>query len=266
MTQSNVPGDGGASVGATSAPEKSGAMSDAEALQLAKETFVRLGPAGILAVVAAVLPAAGSIVILWYVVPVAQWLLSFGANAIPLFIGIFALTAGLALLNTQSQAIVAGWAFKFADGLTAMLCGLFLASIIGYVIARRASGERAMQVIAEHPKWAAVHRALVGRGFWWTLMVVSLVRLPPSSPFALCNLVLAATRVPWHTYLLGTMIGAAPRTAFVVYMAAASYEFKENSYIFYGGIAFTIVVLLILGVIGNHAVNRVTGGSGAAAK
>jgi uncharacterized membrane protein YdjX (TVP38/TMEM64 family) len=183
--------------------------------------FRRLGPAGFLAIIAATLPPLGGFVLIGlsgsYVAP----FLRSHPNAGPfMYAGGFALLAGFALLPTYAQSLLGGWAFGFRTGLTFALVGFGGASLIAYVVARKASGDHVIKLIDEHPKWRAVYDALLGRGFWRTLGIVTLVRIPPNSPFALTNLLMATVRVPVVPYLIGTLLGMAPRTAAVVYFGS----------------------------------------------
>ncbi len=143
------------------------------------------------------------------------------------------------------------------------------------------------KVINEQPKWAAVRDALVpaatadsledsvaGRGtrgaarFWKTLGIVTLLRLPPNSPFAITNLVLASVRVPVVIYVIGTVVGMAPRTAAAVWLGQTfreqfgtleeGLEAKKPWWLFAAMVAATLIVLAILGAIGDRAIKRVT--------
>lgn len=231
-----------------------GAEPEADLLAL----FRRLGPAGVLAVLSAAGPFFGGFILLWYKSQIGEWLTSAGEPwGWAAFVAFFTLTAGLALLPTWSQAALAGAIFPFNAALGAILVGVFFASTLGYIVARRVTGERAMTIIREHPKWLAVYQALVGGSTWKTFGIVTLVRFPPNSPFALSNLVLAATRVPWHIYIVATVVGMAPRSAFVCYSAAALGG-VENRAVFWAGIAVTVAVLIVIGMIGNRALNRLT--------
>lgn len=182
-----------------------------------------LGPASVLAVIASVLPAVGGIVLLLNIGSIGLWLQGQEALGVVVYVVAFMVLSGLALLPTYAQAILGGWAFGMAVGLPAALLGFFGGSLIGYAVASRFASKRAMVVLDEHPRWMAVRDALVGDGngtsFWRTLGIVTLVRLPPNSPFALTNLLMASVRVPRLAFALGTLIGMAPRTAVVLFMA-----------------------------------------------
>ncbi|MEW6252527.1 MAG: VTT domain-containing protein [Planctomycetota bacterium] len=233
----------------------------------ARTVLRQLGPAGPLAVIAATLPAIGGFALLFLLNLVGPWLKAHGAAGMLLYASGFAAAAGLAVLPTYAQSVLGGWAFGFGWGFPAALLGILGGAVLGYVIARRASGERVVRLIAEQPKWAAVHRSLVGGGFWKTLLVVTLVRLPPNSPFAMTNLVLASVGVGPAPYVLGSVVGLAPRTGAAVFLAAGLKELTfgqlEQRWMWIAGIVLTIVVVLILGYIANQSLTKVTtGGQG----
>lgn len=238
----------------------------------------RLGPMGPLGIAAALLPAAGGFALLGTLHIVGPWLRDMGSLGVGLYALAFAVLAGLALLPTYAQAILGGWAFGFAIGFPAAMAGFFGGSLIGYAIARRASGERAMQILKEHPKWIAVRNALVGgdegAGFLKTLGIVALLRLPPNSPFALTNLVMAAVKVPRIPFAIGTLIGMAPRTALAVYVASliegeinkSAVAASRPGWMVYAAIGASVVVLIIVGAIAKRAIDKVTAGPANGAK
>jgi len=229
----------------------------------------RLGPLSVLAVIAAALPGLGGFALLYFRDAAASWLLSHESLGVALYVACFALTAGLALLPTYAQAIIGGFVFRFPAGFPAALGGFVGASLIGYGVARLASADRATRLIEEQPKWKVVYDALLGGGFWRTLGIVTLLRVPPNSPFAITNLVLAATRTRLSVYALGTLIGMAPRTAAAVYIGSqlkTLSDFGAPRWYFWVGVALTLVVLGILGALIQNAIHRATQALSAAAR
>lgn len=226
------------------------------------QTIKQLGAVGPLALAATLFPVIGLVTVLWQLNNAADWLRSHADMGLWIYIGGFAVLAGIALLPTHAAAILGGWTFGFANGFPATLAGFFGGAIIGYLIASRAAGQRVVSLLDEHKKWRAVYDALLNSGFLRTLLIVALIRLPPNSPFAISNLVLASTRVPWLPFLLGTLIGMAPRIALVVWMSshAATLDLNigKNKWIIAGGIVLTLIVLAIIGTIAKHAIDRVT--------
>ena len=109
--------------------------------------------------------------------------------------------------------------------------------------------------------------ALVGAGFWKTLLIVTLVRVPVNSPFAATNLVMAAVRTPIVPYLIGTLVGMAPRTLLYVYVASLiEGEINKDAltaarpgWLFPVAIVSAIASILIVGWIAKKALKRATG-------
>jgi uncharacterized membrane protein YdjX (TVP38/TMEM64 family) len=186
--------------------------------------FKKLGPAGPMAIIATTLPALGGFLILASLEPARNWLESFGDRAIWIYVGGFAFAAGLALLPTYSLAVLGGWVFGVEHGFLGAIGGFTIGSAIGYVTGSLAGGARVERILSEQPKWKAVRDAILGEGkgvsSLKTLGIVSLLRLPPNSPFALTNLVLSSLRVPFFIYIIATAIGMAPRT-YLVALAAS---------------------------------------------
>jgi uncharacterized membrane protein YdjX (TVP38/TMEM64 family) len=228
-----------------------------------EETFRRLGPAGWLALVAATMPALGGFVLLWQIPNVEAWLESLGSvEGVLVYVAAFTILAGLALLPTYAQALLAGHAFGLAVGGLAAVTGFALASLVGYVVARRASGDRALTLIDEKPKWRAVYSALLRSGTAKTFFIVTLLRVPPNSPFAITNLVMAATKVPLWIYLLGTVIGMTPRTLAAVYIGTTIVDWGEKTsaqkWLTIIGIVVLLIVIGIIGSMAKRAIDRAT--------
>ena len=207
----NEPGKPSAANDDHNAPPPAAALAASWGAQEVKVYLRRLGPVGVLAVIAASLPGIGGFVLLGSMAWTGPWLKAQGDWGVLIYIGAFSVLAGLALLPTYAQAVVGGFAFGLAVGGPAAICGFAGAAIIGYVIAWLASGDRVVKIIEEQPKWQAVYDALLRSGRIKALLIVTLIRIPPNSPFAITNLVMAATRVRPVTYLLGTVLGMSPR-------------------------------------------------------
>ena len=136
--------------------------------------------------------------------------------------------------------------------------------MIGHLISSRVGSKRVMEMIEERPGWSAVRAALVERGWWRTLGLVTLIRLPPNSPFALTNLALGVTRVPIVSVLLATALGLAPRTALAVYLAAGveeqfSAEKPPKLAMFIATAVLTIIIVVVIGKISQNALAKVAG-------
>lgn len=224
----------------------------------------RLGPAAILGGLWAILPALGGFALLYYINDVSAYLQGHEMVGLVLYIVVFVFSAGFGLLPTYSQSALAGAAFGLTRGSLAALAGFTGASVVGYIIARTVARDRVEREIRTHPKARIVRDTLVGRGFWSTLGIVTLVRVPPNSPFALTNLALAGTGVRLPVYVIATLVGLAPRTIAAVYIGA---QWAESHAAELGdapkpgwwlpvNIAAAVVVLVVIGAIAKRALER----------
>jgi uncharacterized membrane protein YdjX (TVP38/TMEM64 family) len=221
----------------------------------------RLGQLGPLALAAAILPPLGSLLLILTLEPLSAWLRAQGAIGLVVFVVAFALCGGFALLPTYTPSVVGGWAFGLAAGLAATLAGFTLAATVGFALARRLSGERLMDVLSDHPRGLAVHDAFVRSGYWKAVLVVTLLRLPPNSPFAITNLLLAASRVGYGPFLVGTLAGLTPRAGAAVAVGAGlarlDLDRPTETMAVLGGLGVTIGVVVALGWMANRALARV---------
>ena len=226
---------------------------------------MRLGRLGPAAAATAFLPPLGSLVLLATMSQSGPWLQSQGLAGVAVFVAGFAVLGGLALLPTYAPSVLGGWAFGVATGLVATLAGFVGAAAIGFAIARQLSGDRLLQVLDEYPRGRALFRALLAGSTARTLLVVALLRVPLNGPFAMTNLLLAATGVGWGPYLGGSLLGLAPRvTAAVVVGASLStldLRHLDRGGTAYASIAVSLAVVVALGWMANRALRGLAGGT-----
>jgi uncharacterized membrane protein YdjX (TVP38/TMEM64 family) len=228
----------------------------------------RLGPAGVLGVLWAIMPMVLGFTLLAQIGRLSDWLREDPAIGLAAYIAVFAFSAGLGFLPTYAQAILGGWVFGLAVGMPAALSGCGAGALIGYMVARGVSRDRVEKEIEAHPKLLAVRKALIGQGFWKTLGIVTLVRVPPNSPFALTNLVLSSAGTRLAPFLLGTVLGMAPRTGIAAYLAHNAAETgardlteltAKSPWMIAATVVAFIVVVAVIGKIAEKALERVTG-------
>ncbi|MGI8673533.1 MAG: TVP38/TMEM64 family protein [Luteitalea sp.] len=213
------------------------------------------------------LPPLGSVLLLGYLTTLAPWLRALGTTGLAVYVGGFGLLGGFALLPTYAAALLGGWAFGDWQGLPAALLGFLIAAVINYAWAGRTAAGHVDQLLAERPRWRAVRHGLVGRSAWKSLLVVTLVRIPPNSPFALANMVMAGARVPIGPYMAGTVIGLAPRTAVAVAAGArlSALDFSQRGALGSAVLAIAVAVaaLAMLGWLGRRALDAALAEPGA---
>ncbi len=229
----------------------------------------RLGPAAYLGIAWSFLPAVAGITLLIKMKSASETLLQFNdeggstlAIGISIYIGIFIVTAGIGVLPTMSQAILAGFAFGITLGFPAAMAGFTGASIIGYFIALLVARKRVESELHLHPKAEIVRDAFVRHGYWRALGILTLLRVSPASPFALMNGLMAVSGVRLPTYLIATVVGMAPRTFAYVWIGNQITNWDNVSqplWLKISGIVLTLGVIILLVVIANKAIDKAMG-------
>lgn len=181
----------------------------------------QLGPGvAIPAIMAAFLPALGGFVFIAFATSLKGWMDSHGTAGKWGFVGVFALTTGLALMPTYALSFGAGVFFGWQLGGPLAVAGAALGSIVGYLAWGLLARERVLMTIAANPKAKVVKEALVNRSAGRTLALVTLLRIPPNSPFALMNMVMSSVKVNPVVYFVGTVAGMTPRTLLAAFIGA----------------------------------------------
>ncbi|HEV2296131.1 MAG TPA: VTT domain-containing protein [Tepidisphaeraceae bacterium] len=224
-----------------------------------------LGRSGPVALLAIALPVCGSLTAVAIGPLIAPWLRGQGWWGVVLFTVTFAVLGALAMAPTYSTSIIAGWTFGFRVGFPAVIIGTVTGAMFGYLLARRVAKERVSSTFAEHPKWEVVRRALAEERPLKTLWIVFLLRLSPVLPFGTTNVLMATTGVPLAIYFLGTLLGLAPRLGLVALAATGAenldFDSAESWWALAAGLVATGICIVVLAVIGRHALDRATGQS-----
>lgn len=206
---------------------------EAPAPQSPMDVIKSFGHVSALALLCALLPAIGGFVALGVVIARANewrpWLAERLAIALPLYALAFALSTGFALMPTYALSFIAGSLFGFWWGGGAALVGVAVGAAIGYAWAALLARDKVMRRIGENPRHAAVRAAIIDRGAAASAGLVALLRFPPNSPFAITNLVMGATGVRFTPFILGTILGMAPRTLLVASFGAAAAELTASA-------------------------------------
>lgn len=223
---------------------------------LALDVARRLGPwATGLAVVWLLMPAIGGFALLGLAAAIQEWVQAQGTLGLVVYALLFAMLTGVALMPTYAMSGVAGFFFGAAFGSGAAMFGVVFGSLIGYVVAGALARKGVMGAIEASERARIVRRALVDRGLLTQLWLVTLIRFPPNSPFAMTNLVMSTTRVPLVPYAIGTAVGIAPRTLLAVFIGAAAAEaaqgltkdaLAQDAWVKWAGIAVGIAIFFAL--------------------
>lgn len=230
------------------------------------QVLKRLGPAAWLGIAWAVFPGVMGILLLTNMDMATRVLIGTPEHpglpfmaGLAVYIAVFVVSAGLGLLPTYSQAILAGFAFRIPWGFPAALLGFGGASVIGYFIAATVARKRIENEMQKYPKAEIVRDAFIRHGFLRALVILTLLRVPPNSPFALTNYAMSVSGVRLVPFLIATLVGMAPRTFAAVWIGAQVSSWDEvhkPKWLIIGGIVLAIVILVALGKLANKAIEQ----------
>jgi uncharacterized membrane protein YdjX (TVP38/TMEM64 family) len=222
----------------------------------------RLGAAGPFAILLSFLPPVGSLFLIASLTQLGPWLRSHDGTGLLIYFVVIGFLLGVSLVPTYASAILAGWAFGFVKGSMIAIVTITISSLLAYALARWIARDRVLKIINERPKWHTIYQALVGGRNSRTLLVVTLLRVPPLSPFALANFALAAARLPLGTYTLGTFLGIIPRTIVATFAAAQVEQLDLNnlgqSWVKIVSILLTLAACIGTGVLANRVLRELT--------
>ncbi len=219
-----------------------------------------LGALGPLALFVVVAPALGAMLL---VVTEQHWfgpLEGMGFGAVPLFLAASIILAGLSFVPTHAVSLVGGMLFGATAGSLLAMAGVTGAALLGYLALRRVVGDRALAGLECRPGAAAVHRALVHGGARRTFALVALVRLSPVMPFAGTNLLLAAAGMGLRDFLLGSIVGLAPRVVAVAVagagLASLDLDRAADARVALLGAVATVAALWVIGRVARSALRQ----------
>jgi uncharacterized membrane protein YdjX (TVP38/TMEM64 family) len=187
-----------------------------------------LGPVvSALALVTLILPGLGGAYAIIFAKKHQPWVQAQGFNGILAFAALMGLTTGLALMPTYALSFASGVFFTFWTGFPVAMVGIIIGACIGYAWGATVARKKVMTLIDSNERARIVRGALIDRTFWRNTLTVILLRFPPNSPFALTNLVMSSTKVHPLSFILGTLIGIAPRTGLAVYLGHIAGNFDK---------------------------------------
>jgi uncharacterized membrane protein YdjX (TVP38/TMEM64 family) len=228
----------------------------------------RLGPAAVLGVAWSTLPSFAGVMLVLNMEPIRLALVGDGTSALHIATGMsiyligFVILAGFGCLPTVSQALLAGYAFGVPMGLLLALAGFGGASLVGYQVVAKVARGRVEHEIANKPKALLLRNALLQASPMRALLIVTLVRISPSAPFALTNLLLASLGVPRRIFFLGTVIGMLPRTLAAVMIGQQftgwTGELGKPRWLIIAGIVALIVLVIVVSKVAAGVLMRVT--------
>ncbi len=213
-----------------------------------------------------VLPLTCGLILLANIDSAHHWLGGEDLNAAMIFAASYAVLTGLGILPTYAATIVGGWVFGVELGFSACATGYLGGSTIGFGISKLVCSDHVATWIDSRKRWRIIRKTILEENKWKATGIIALIRLSPSGPFAVTNLVLAACGAGWTEFLIGSSVGIAPRTLFACFMAASASATgatdiqtlaKNQGFLaVIVGIVIFIVTLAVIGVIARAALDR----------
>jgi uncharacterized membrane protein YdjX (TVP38/TMEM64 family) len=181
-----------------------------------------------------------------------DWFRAEGVKGPAMFALGYALCCGAGVLPTYAPSIAAGWIFGPVVGFPVCVAGYLGGSTLGFALSRLAGRGGQVQTWIDHwPKAGVIRRALVEESAGRTGLIVGLLRLSPSCPFSITNLAMAGAGVRFPIFLVGTMVGMAPRTLAAVIVSHLGAEQGAKDLVALatqqGFVAVAIGVVLLVG-------------------
>ncbi len=195
-----------------------------------------------------------------------EWLGGEDVRAAALFAASYAVLTGLGILPTYAATIVGGWVFGIELGFAACAAGYLGGSTIGFGISKLVCSDHVATWIDSRKRWSIIRKTILEENAFKATGIIALIRLSPSGPFAVTNLVLAACGAGWTEFLIGSSVGIAPRTLFACFMAASASATgatdiqtlaKNQGYLaVIVGVVIFMATLAVIGFIARAALDR----------
>ena len=165
-----------------------------------------------------------AIVVLFRVLPVAEWLRQFQAwirGAGPIGYVIYTLVYAVCVVLFIPASILtlgAGAIFGVVAGTIVVVIGATLGATLAFLLARTVLRRKVERMTANNAKFRALDRAIAREG----AKIVVLIRLAPVFPFTYINYAFGLTGIRLVPYLLATFFGIIPASFAFVYLGSAA--------------------------------------------
>lgn len=197
-----------------------------------------------------------------YLTRFLDWVDSMGVWGPVLLIAAY-IVACVLFLPGAILTLGAGFLFGVVRGTVAVSIGSVLGATAAFLVGRTLLRGAIEGKVANHPKFAAIDRAIGKQGF----KIVLLLRLSPVFPFNLLNYAFGLTKVRLGHYVLASWIGMLPGTLMYVYLGSALKNLAEvasgttedgnaRTAYFVAGLVMTIVATVVITRVARKALDE----------
>lgn len=212
------------------------------------ETTKSFGPLAPLMLFTILAPGVGVLVLLsssqtWF--PIME---SFDGLKLPIYVSLTVLFTGLSLVPTHASSLIAGMLFGIFKGPVFALFAIVGASYFSFVVISLVIKESSYKALLKKPKAAKIHKELLLKSGYKSILFIALIRFSPVMPFAATNVLLAASKVKAIHFVLGSFIGLAPRVLLVAIAGAglSELDLSKGSNIWLAVLGGVSTILLIV--------------------
>ncbi len=192
-----------------------------------------------------------------WVIIFRQYVHGLGWWGMLLYVLVFGIACLLAL-PAMPLTIGAGIIFPFWTAVIITILGLALGATLGFLASRYLARGIVAEKLKDSPKFKAIDTAIGNEGW----KIVTLLRMCPL-PFGLSNYIYGITSISFWHYLVATVVGVLPSSAFFVYAAQAGLDLASSKsrvlYLPIGlGLVAGIACLFYVGKVARQAVAKAT--------
>lgn len=225
-----------------------------------RDTLKRLGVLGPVVLFTGLGPLIGAFVLAG---TSSMWVDGFrdmGAARIPVFLVLTAVLAAYSLIPTHASSLLGGMFFGVAHGTAVALLGTLMAAGLGFSTLRFLLRDKALRALSHHPRAQVLHRELGQGHYLRSITLLALIRLSPALPFAATNLLMCTTGMRILPFLIGSLVGMAPRVVAVVWIGSSLPKLDlskaADQRLLILGVLATILVLWILRTVSKRALSQ----------
>src|SRR3954452_5540479 len=214
--------------------------------------------------IAALLLIVAAIVIVFRVLPIADWLRHFqtyvrglGALGYVVYVIVYAICVA-SFIPASILTLGAGAIFGFVGGTIVVIIGATIGATLAFLLARTVMRRRIEKMTASNAKFRALDRAIASEG----MKIVFLVRLAVVFPFTYSNYAFGLTAIPLWRYVVATFVGIIPATAAFVFASSAAAKAATGEttsitkIVYIAGGVIAIIVSVLIGRIATRAIKR----------
>jgi uncharacterized membrane protein YdjX (TVP38/TMEM64 family) len=174
--------------------------------------------------------------------------------------------ACLLMIPVTPISLAAGMIFKFWTGLITVAIGSIVGPALTYFVGKYLGRGWVASAMARNRTLRAIDRAVADQGF----KIIFLARLSPFVPYGAMNYMFSLSRVRFFVYITATFLGVLPSTVAYAYLGSLANNLDEliaaqseggviQALLFWGGLAATLIVSVIITLVAKNALAKALG-------